>query len=109
MADRYTVTTNVSWGSRIKGAFGGIVVGLLFFVVAFPLLFWNEGNAVNTARALEEGAGVVVTVPPSPIDPANEGKLVHFSGEATTDALLTDPSTGVNAVGIQLVRQVEMF
>ena len=34
-----------SWGSRLGGAFKGILVGIILFILAFPLLFWNEGRA----------------------------------------------------------------
>ena len=47
--DRFTEVTQQSWFSRITGAVKGILVGLVLFVVSFPLLFWNEGRAVQTA------------------------------------------------------------
>ena len=47
-----TETTTESWTSRLGGAVKGVVIGLGMFVAAFPLLFWNEGNCVKTAKAL---------------------------------------------------------
>ena len=38
-----TVTSQQSWGSRLKGAFKGIFVGLVFVPLAAWLLFANEG------------------------------------------------------------------
>jgi hypothetical protein len=73
------------------------------------LLFWNEGRAVQTARSLTEGAGLVVSVGPDKVDPANEGKLIHINGDVKTTAALTDPEFGVSAQGIRLVRIVEMY
>ena len=52
-------TTTQGWLSRIMESIKGVLVGLLFFVLAFPLLWFNEGRAVRTARSLEEGAGSV--------------------------------------------------
>ena len=43
-----------SWFSRIASAFGGMVLGLVLFVIAFPVLFWNEGRAVHRAQDLDE-------------------------------------------------------
>jgi hypothetical protein len=83
--------------------------GLVLFVVAFPILFWNEGRAVRTARSLEEGAGVVVSVPAETVDAGKEGKLVHLTGQATTTDTLTDNEFGVHANAIKLLRKVEMY
>ena len=49
--DTYTETETISYGSRISGSFKGMLPGILMFLGAFPLLFWNEGRAVKTARA----------------------------------------------------------
>lgn len=72
-------------------AIGGVLVGIVLFLVAFPLLFWNEGRAVQTAQSLEEGASNVVTVGADKVEPGNEGKLVHLTGNAATKESLTDP------------------
>src|SRR4028118_2220876 len=97
MADTYTTTTSESWFSRIKSSFGGLVIGLIMLVVSLPVLFFNEGRAVTTSKSLKEGAAAVIEVPISPIDPGNNGKLVHFTGMANTAATLKDPTFGVEA------------
>ena len=109
MPDSVTVTSSESWFSRIASSIKSVLVGLVLFVVAFPVLFWNEGRAVQTAKSLEEGAGAVVTVPADAVDPGKEGKLVHVTGPVSTDGELTDPELGVQAQGVKLVRQVEMY
>ncbi|WP_339136467.1 MAG: hypothetical protein WGN25_01115 [Candidatus Electrothrix sp. GW3-4] len=55
--DSYTEVTNQSWFSRIGGAIKGIIFGFILFIIAFPLLFWNEGRAVKTYKTLKEGGG----------------------------------------------------
>ncbi|HVJ61843.1 MAG TPA: TMEM43 family protein, partial [Tahibacter sp.] len=109
MADRYQSEETVGYGSRVKQSFGGALVGLVMFVVAFPLLFWNEGRAVAEHKALREGAGAVVAVQASPLDAANDGKLVHVVGTASASQTLVDPTFGLRADGIALKRDVEMF
>lgn len=104
-----TVTTSKSWFSRIIESIKSVLVGLILFVVSFPILFWNEGRAVKTARSLEEGAGAVVSVAADSVNPANEGKLVHLSGPVSTDAPVVDDQIGVEAQAIKLLRKVEMF
>ncbi len=106
----FTETTTRSWGSRLGGAFAGILVGLLLIPGACWLLFWNEGRAVATARALTEGAGSVVSVAADRPDPARERRLVHVTGPLTVAATLTDGDTGMSVQGAAgLSRQVEMF
>jgi len=105
----YTEVTGQSWFSRIVESIKAVFFGLVLFVVAFPVLFWNEGRAVRTAKSLQEGAGAVVTVPADTVNAAHEGKLVHMMGEATTTETLSDPEFGVTLPAIKLDRRVEMF
>lgn len=109
MPDRVSVTTSQSWFSRLAESIKSVVFGLVLFVVGFPVLFWNEGRAVKTARSLTEGAGVVVPVSPETVDPANDGKLVHVSAFSATDDVLTDDTFGVSENAVRLTRHVEMY
>lgn len=110
MADTFTTTTRTSYGSRLGSSLKGIGMGLVVFLVGFPVLFWNEGRAVKRTRALKEGEKKVVPVESGTIDPANEGGLVHFTGRAVTGAVLADTVFGVAVTGdLQLVRTVEMY
>lgn len=109
MSDSFTTTTHQSWFSRIGNSFAGVLIGLALIVGMIVLLFWNEGRAVQTEKALAEGAGAVVLVDNAPVDPANEGKLIHVSGPVVTGQVLTDDAFGVAAEGIRLVRTVQMF
>ncbi len=104
-----TEVTRENWISRIVSSIKGIVFGLLLFFIAFPVLFWNEGRAVKTARSLSEGAAAVVSVASDRVDGAFEGKLIHTSGQATTTETLSDPMFGVTLAAIKLQRDVEMF
>jgi hypothetical protein len=99
----------VGWGSRLVKSIGGVLVGIVLFLVAFPLLFWNEGRAVHRDRSLEEGASACVSVNPDKVDEANEGKLVYVAAEATTPETLTDPQFGVSAKALKLMRKVEIY
>ena len=105
----YTEVTSQSWFSRIGGAIKGVLVGLLLVVIAFPLLFVNEGRAVKRYKTLKEGAGQVISVPADKVDPANAGKLIHVTGRAETEAILSDPEFGVSVNAIHLKRTVEMY
>lgn len=109
MSDQFREVTNVSWFGRIKRAVGGVLVGMLLIVAMVVVLFWNEGRAVTTARSLAEGAGAVVSVPVDKIDAVNEGELVHTTGPLTSSEGVGDPDFAIEAKGVRLVRNVEMF
>jgi len=109
MSDSFTEVTSESWFGRLGNSIKGVLVGVVLFLVAFPVLWWNEGRAVKTAKALEEGKGIVVSVSADEVDPANEGKLVHLTGEATTEETLEDPEFGMSATALRMKRSVEMY
>jgi hypothetical protein len=109
MSDSFSVTTSQSWFSRVGKAFVGVLVGLATVAAAFPLLWWNEGRAVHRARSLAEGAAIVVDTPADAVSPALDGKLVHVTALATTDATLTDPDLGIAAQAIRLRRSAETY
>ncbi len=106
-----TETTTESWGSRLGGSIKGVAIGGALFIAGIPLLFWNEGRAVKTAKALEEGASVCVQLPNADsIDATMDGKLVHVTGTAVTDEQLADDLfTGLNPKAIRLTRTVEFY
>jgi len=110
VTETVTETTTEGYGSRLSGSLRGVIGGLGMFVAAFPLLFWNEGNSVKVAKALDEGEGVCVALEQiKKVDSENEGQLVHATGKAETEDVLTDDTFGVTAKAIALKRTVEMF
>ena len=107
--DNFTEVTSQGWFSRIGGAIKGVLVGLILFILAFPLLTWNEGRAVDRIKALEEGSGLVIHVENKTINPANNQKLVHLNGDVVTDEILEDSAFNVKANAIKLKREVETY
>src|ERR1017187_8760795 len=107
--DKLTEVTTQSWFGRIGESIKGILVGLLLVAGAVILLLWNEGRAIKRAKTLSEGAKGVVTVSTDRIEPANEGKLVHLIGMATTTEKLADPEFGVSATALKIRRIAEMY
>tara|TARA_B100000676_G_C18072913_1_gene845546 strand:- start:108 stop:1451 length:1344 start_codon:yes stop_codon:yes gene_type:complete len=108
-ADSFTEVTHKSWGERLGEQAGLSIAGLVLFLAAFPLLFWNEGQAVDRAQALDEGRGAVVSVKSDSVAAENEGKLVHLIGKAKTEELLSDADFGIETNAIKLRRISEMF
>jgi len=94
---------------RLGGAVKGVVAGAIMIVIAFPLLFLNEGRAVNRYKTLKEGGGAVISVSADGVEPVNDGKLVHVTGRAITGDVLTDPVFGISAGALKMKRVVEMY
>ena len=110
MPNAYTTVTHQSYGERLGSSIIVSLMGIILFFAAFPLLFWNEGRSVHRAQALEEGEKIVVPIDINNVLENNNGKLVHLSGRATTDEVLTDIEFGVEVASvIKLRRVVEMY
>ncbi len=106
----YTETTQTSWGSRLGGAFKGMVTGIVLVVVGTILLYWNEGRTVKTGGAINEARSVAVKVDDiSRVDPALAGKVIYATGRADTRDVLTDPIFGASATAIDISRRVEYY
>ncbi|PTX94007.1 hypothetical protein DB345_20805 [Spartobacteria bacterium LR76] len=109
MADVLRTTRSKSWFERISSAIAGVVGGVVLVAIAFGLLSWNEVRAVNRSRTLAIGEKEVVPIASAPIDPANNGRLVHVSGEASASGPATDSVLGTSAKALCLRRTVEMY
>ncbi len=108
--DSCTEVTSTGWGSRLSGSFKGIFGGLVLFVLATGLMYWNEGNSVRTGDAIAEAERVAVELADiSRVDAAFNGKVVHAAGRAATQETMTDPLFGVSAKAISLRRAVEYY
>lgn len=104
-----TETTTQSWGSRVGGAFKGILLGLIFIALSAGALFWNEGRTIKRAKALTEGANNVITISADSVKAENEGKLVYLTGDAVSEDELVDPYFNIGVNAIKLVRKVEVY
>ncbi len=109
MPDSFTETSSESIFSRLGNSIKGVLFGIVLIPLAIVLLSWNEGRAVKTAASLKEGAAAVVSVSADAAQAANEGKLIHLSGEAKTENTVTDPMFQISRNAIRLSRKVEMY
>ncbi len=105
----YTETTTQGWGSRMGGSLKGMLTGLVMLAGGLALLFWNEGRAVKTYKALQEGAAAVTEADPERVDESLDGRLIHFSADVKTDRELQDHWFGVRVLALRMERTVEMW
>jgi hypothetical protein len=88
----------------------GLILGILMLVGSVPLLYWNEGRTIRSKVALgEEASSVHSVTDSSQVNPANEGKLVHVTGRATTEEVLSDADFGISEQAIRLERLAEIY
>ena len=94
----------------MKNSLGGIGTGFLLFIGATVLLWWNEGRAVKTAKAINETEDVCVEMDNiNKLDAQFNGQVVHATGNATTNDSLVDAEFETGAVAVRLTRSVEYY
>jgi hypothetical protein len=109
MANLITEVASQSIFGRIGKSFVGMLVGFALLVGSVVLLFWNEGRAVATAKSLREGAATVIDVPSDKVDPANDAKLIHVTGDTTAAKPVEDPLFNISEPAIRLRRNIQVY
>ncbi len=108
--NNFTEVSSESWLSRIGKSITGMLVGGAMAVIAFPLLWWNEGRSVHTYQGLAEGERITVNVSADRVEASNDGRLVHVTGRAEGKDTVSDATFAVSAPGlIKLRRKVELY
>ena len=106
----YQEVTTTSYGKRVGNSFKGIGGGIIMFIAATVLLWWNEGRAVKTDKMLNEAQKACVEMEnPSKKDIALDGELVCATAVATTQDSLIDTRFGFGTTAISLQRMVEYY
>lgn len=109
MADTHIEVSHQNWFGRVGDSIKGILFGIIVIPLCLILLWWNEGRAVTTAKSLKEGAAAVVSVAADPVDPANDKKLVHVTGDAAAPGAVRDPDFGLSVAALRLMRSEEIY
>jgi len=109
MTDTFTEVTTESWFSRIRGAFAGLLFGVILFLGAFPALTWNEKRSIDRTRDLQEVSALTTTIDPNRVEMSMEGKVVHLSGLASAPEGVKDETFGIAEPVLKLKRIVEMY
>ncbi|QCI63705.1 TMEM43 family protein [Phreatobacter stygius] len=107
--DGDSTTEHVGFFQRLMQSLVGILVGIALVGATIWGLFWNEGRAIGTTRALNEGAAAAISVPAARVDPANEGRLIHLTGDLRAGAPLADEEFRIRTQAVRLERRVEMY
>jgi Transmembrane protein 43 len=104
MADQFVTIKRTGWLGNIMNSFVGVLFGIILFLVAFPVLWFNEGRTnmatVAQASTLVDG---------SRVSTQTEGQQVAVAGTLSSDERLGDAPYLAAGTYIQLERKVEMF
>lgn len=107
---RVSYKDNPGFFKQVQESFCASLFGILLVIVSFPVLYWNEGRAVQTALSLDEGLKQVVHIHYiDQISPEYQDKLVHLSGSLQTERALSDSDYGIAVKAVKLRRKVEMY
>uniref|UniRef100_A0A7S1C0R2 Uncharacterized protein n=1 Tax=Corethron hystrix TaxID=216773 RepID=A0A7S1C0R2_9STRA len=99
--------------ARLSDALCGIIIGLVLFLAAVALLFWNEGRTVKYYRALEQGEKLAATIVVNNATAPNgnhDGSPVYFNTTISLRDVLKDADFGIKTAGsMHLYRKAEMY
>lgn len=92
------------------GSLQNLLIGIFLIFMGGLLLTTNEIDTINHKRVMAQGADDVISVNANePINPKNNGKLIHASGVARTMDSVTDDMFHVSTRGMRLWRIVQMY
>ena len=102
--------TAIGWFARLGASFSGMGVGLVLFIIGTALLWWNEGDFVETNASLLEARSLTQELGDNTrLDPSFNGKIIHSSGFADTQDILVDPVFKISTRAVALTRSVEFY
>ena len=104
MSDEFVDVENRSLFQNLGDSIKGVLVGIVLFIVSFPVLWWNEGRVDPSSVAKN---AVEVAADGSKTD--GEGKLVAIYGDLKAQGTIGDPEFLANGNYIKLFRTVEMY
>jgi len=86
------------------------LLGIILVFCGSYAIFWNEGRAIKTSMALEEGLReIVIPETLAEVQPENDGELVLVGGPLIIDSTLRDDYYGVQVKAAKLRKNVEMY
>lgn len=109
MGNVITEVTNQSIFGRIGNSVVGALIGVVLLLGSVVLLFWNEGRAVATAKSLAEGAATVIDVSSDAVNPTNDSKLIHVTGDTAVAEPEEDPLFNISETALRLRRNIEIY
>ena len=104
MPDVYQSVSHRSLGSNLMNSIMGVLVGIVLFFAAFPVLWMNEG-----CTDMSEVAKTAMVVKADSPGTTGEGKLISATAELKVDEPVGDPEMLAAGQYVKLHRKVEMY
>jgi hypothetical protein len=104
MNDVFSSSSHRSLGDNLLESIKGFFIGLVLFIAAFPVLWWNEG-CVDSADI----AKTAVIAKPDASGTEGEGKLVAVTDKLAVTERVGDPDMLAPGAYVELRRDVEMY
>ena len=103
--------TTTSYGQRLKKSGSNVGTGFIMVIAATILLFWNEGRTVKTTKMLKQAEKECVDMKNdiNEVKAEYDGHMIHASGLAKTEDILTDGVFGISLNATRLSRSVEYY
>ena len=96
---------------KVRSTGGGIVGGLLLFILGICLLWWNEGRTARQTAFLKQAKADYVQLDSTKVVSTNENKLVALNGamDLSNSPELVDDIFLVKAKSAKLFREVQVY
>lgn len=104
----YQTVTRQSWGSKIKSALAGIILGPLLILGSCVLLWYNENRSFERTQDINYAEKELISLPDTHFSPENNEKFIHMTGPIAGKSI-SDPLINLTLSGILLSREVEMY
>ena len=106
--EEFKETKNISYGSNVKNAFGGMLLGLILFIASFFVLWINEGHSARQIDKANFINKTAIAVSADSVDRTNDNKLISVASKAETKETLSDDEVKIENA-LVLNRKVEMY
>jgi len=107
---RFSQYNHPSLGKELQKTWLISFIGTIMVIVGCGILVWNEGRAVRTSVALEEGFRDVLV--PETLDVVfeeNNGALVLIAGELNIQDTLKDEFYGISIPAVKMRKVVQVY
>lgn len=107
---RFSQYNHPSLGKELQKTWLISFIGSIMVIVGCGILVWNEGRAVRTSVALEEGfRDVLVPETLNVVFEENNGALVLIAGELNIQDTLKDEFYGISIPAVKMRKVVQVY
>lgn len=105
----YQEVKKISYGSKVTDSIKGLFIGPILIIIATIFIFVNENRAIKQYKANDRAQSACVEMTIDQVNQEFTGKIVHCTGIAHTNEILSEGNFGINVNGIRLTRNVEYY